>query len=76
MVQRANQLSTAWKEWLSLDGSKLLLYARQRTNNLQDAEDLLHYGESPTVEGVDQVQLAALATVANVILNLDEVLQR
>lgn len=34
-------MAIAWKEWLSTDGSKLLLYARQRTGNLEDAEDLL-----------------------------------
>ncbi|MFP6896017.1 MAG: sigma-70 family RNA polymerase sigma factor [Roseibacillus sp.] len=41
MAHRAIQLATTWKEWLSTDGSKLLLYARQRTSNLEDAEDLM-----------------------------------
>lgn len=41
MSRRANQLATKWKEWLSAEGSKLLLYARQRTSTLEDAEDLL-----------------------------------
>ena len=41
MVHRANQWARTWKGWLSTDGGKLLLYARQRTSSLQDAEDLL-----------------------------------
>jgi len=41
MARRANQLAAKWKEWLSTEGSKLLLYARQRTATLEDAEDLL-----------------------------------
>lgn len=41
MAQRVSQLTATWKEWLSTDGGKLLLYARQRTASLEDAEDLL-----------------------------------
>lgn len=41
MSLRGSQLASAWKEWLSVEGGRLLLYARQRTSSLQDAEDLL-----------------------------------
>lgn len=41
MAHAASQLATAWKDWIAREGSKLLLYARQRTGNLEDAEDLL-----------------------------------
>lgn len=41
MAVRAKQLASAWKDWLSAEGGKLLLYARQRTGNQEDAEDLL-----------------------------------
>ncbi|NIP96978.1 MAG: hypothetical protein GWO24_27515, partial [Akkermansiaceae bacterium] len=41
MRHGANQLAAAWKEWLSANGSRLLLYARQRAGSLEDAEDLL-----------------------------------
>lgn len=41
MAHGVNQLARTWKEWLSANGSKLLLYARQRTGSLEDAEDLL-----------------------------------
>lgn len=30
-----------WKEWLALNGSKLLLFARQQTRSQSDAEDVL-----------------------------------
>jgi len=36
------------------------------------AEALLKVGESPVAEGLDRIRLASLATVASVILNLDE----
>ena len=39
MAQRARKLATAWKEWLSAEGGRLFLYARQRTSSVQDAED-------------------------------------
>ena len=38
----------------------------------EQAEALLKVGESPVAEGLDQAALASLATVASVILNLDE----
>ncbi len=41
MNRSAVQLSDAWKQWLAAEGGKLLLYARQRTATLEDAEDLL-----------------------------------
>jgi len=33
--------TTTWKEWLTEHGSKLLLFARQQTRSLADAEDVL-----------------------------------
>ena len=41
MVSRSQNLANAWKDWLSAEGGKLLLYARSRTNTAQDAEDLM-----------------------------------
>lgn len=41
MASRATQLAEAWKGWLSEEGGKLFVYARQRTSSVQDAEDLL-----------------------------------
>lgn len=41
MARRSQKLADAWKEWLTAEGGKLLLYARSRTNTAQDAEDLL-----------------------------------
>jgi len=41
MKRSSADLSGAWKAWLTENGGRLLLYARQRTGNLQDAEDLL-----------------------------------
>lgn len=41
MAAHPRQLASAWKEWLSSEGGRLLLYARQRTASQADAEDLL-----------------------------------
>jgi RNA polymerase sigma-70 factor (ECF subfamily) len=41
MPLRSQKLADAWKDWLSAEGGKLLLYARSRTNCQQDAEDLM-----------------------------------
>lgn len=41
MPSSPQRLADAWKEWLSAEGGKLLLYARSRTNTAQDAEDLM-----------------------------------
>lgn len=40
------------------------------------AEQLLSHGDSTVAEGTDKVELAALTTVANVILNLDELINK
>ena len=34
-------MSQAWKEWLAINGGRLLLYARQRAGSIEDAEDML-----------------------------------
>ena len=41
MKRSSADLSGAWKAWLTENGGRLLLYARQRTGNLEDAEDML-----------------------------------
>ncbi|MBT8045070.1 MAG: sigma-70 family RNA polymerase sigma factor [Verrucomicrobiae bacterium] len=33
--------ATAWKDWLKEHGSRLYVYARQRCNNREDAEDMI-----------------------------------
>ena len=40
------------------------------------AEQLLAQGESRVADGIDRAELAALTTVANILLNLDEILHR
>ena len=41
MMRKGPELSRQWKDWLAENGSRLLLYARQRSANLEDAEDML-----------------------------------
>ncbi len=41
MSAKCHQLSAAWKDWLDENASRLLAYARQRCENLQQAEDVL-----------------------------------
>lgn len=41
MEHRATTLADSWKEWIAAEGGKLLLYARGRTADKEDAEDLL-----------------------------------
>jgi hypothetical protein len=42
----------------------------------KSAEQLLIHGDSKVADGADRVELAALTTVANVILNLDELINK
>ena len=42
----------------------------------QGAEQLLSHGDSKVADGADKVELAALTTVANVLLNLDELINK
>ena len=44
--------------------------------NTQEAAKLLAVGESPLPDPVDQTELAAYATVASMILNLDETITK
>ncbi len=41
MKHSARELSDSWKCWLSEHSRKLVLYARSRCENMEDAEDLL-----------------------------------
>jgi RNA polymerase sigma-70 factor (ECF subfamily) len=41
MRKNQRQLSKQWKDWLTAEGGRLLMYARQRTGSLQAAEDVL-----------------------------------
>ena len=41
MERGTKKLADAWKEWIAVEGGKLLLYARGRTASKEDAEDLL-----------------------------------
>lgn len=45
--------SSAWREWLSLNGPRLLLFAKNQTRNAQDAEDVL---QDAMVKLVDKIQ--------------------
>ena len=38
---RTQNITTRWREWLQLHGPRLLLFARQQTRSLEDAEDLV-----------------------------------
>jgi hypothetical protein len=54
-------------------------YAEQLTTFRQDpasAKALIKVGESPPPEKVDPVELAAMTTVANVLLNLNETITK
>jgi hypothetical protein len=54
-------------------------YREQKANFVQDkkaAEDLLSVGESPRPKDLDAVDLAAMTSVANVLLNLNETITR
>ena len=44
--------------------------------NPDEAKKLLSTGDSPAPNNLDPIKLAALTTLANVILNLDEVLTK
>ena len=37
----STELSTAWSDWLAENGGRLLAYARQRCESVQEAEDVL-----------------------------------
>jgi len=41
MSAQPHQHSKAWKEWLQENASRLLAYARQRCENMEEAEDVL-----------------------------------
>lgn len=41
MRKKQRHLGNQWKEWLANEGGRLLMYARQRTGSLQEAEDVL-----------------------------------
>lgn len=65
----------------SADELKILVGGYERRlarfqKNTKAAEDLLAQGESKVAGYFDKPQLAALATVANVILNLDELINK
>ncbi len=40
-AKNVNSPMTPWREWLNEHGSKLLLFARQQTRSIADAEDVL-----------------------------------
>ncbi|MBK1835083.1 RNA polymerase sigma factor [Roseibacillus ishigakijimensis] len=40
-MKRTRNLAQEWKEWLAREGGRLLMYARQRTGSLEEAEDVL-----------------------------------
>lgn len=41
MRKNAADLSQDWKDWVAENGGRLLLYARQKSGNVEDAEDML-----------------------------------
>lgn len=41
MNRKQAQLAEQWKDWLTLEGGRLLMFARQRTGSLEEAEDVL-----------------------------------
>lgn len=49
----SNTTPTSWREWLSVHGPKLLLFARQQTRSQQDAEDIL---QDALVKLVDKIE--------------------
>ena len=51
-------------------------YEREFTNNPKAAKQALRVGESKPDKAFDTIKLAAVTTVANVLLNMDEVITR
>ncbi|MFM2243564.1 MAG: hypothetical protein RLZ97_2420 [Verrucomicrobiota bacterium] len=45
--------ATAWREWLSVNGPRLLLFARQQTRSQEDAEDILQDALVKLVDKLD-----------------------
>lgn len=41
MNRSQRKLGTQWKDWLAAEGGRLLMYAKQRTGSLEEAEDVL-----------------------------------
>ena len=41
MKQAQINLADQWKDWLATEGGRLLMYSRQRTGSLEEAEDVL-----------------------------------
>jgi len=41
MNRSQRHLGGQWKDWLASDGGRLLMYAKQRTGSLEEAEDVL-----------------------------------
>ena len=41
MKREQQELADQWKDWLATEGGRLLMYARQRTGSLEEAEDIL-----------------------------------
>lgn len=41
MRRSQQKLADRWKDWLTTEGGRLLMYARQRTGSLEEAEDVL-----------------------------------
>ena len=41
MKRAQENLADRWKDWVAAEGGRLLMYARQRTGSLEEAEDVL-----------------------------------
>ena len=60
----------------TLNQLQVFLKVTQTLSITKAAEELLAIGQSPRDKALDPLELAAHACVANVILNLDEVMTR
>lgn len=51
-VSKSEPAPSDWREWLALNGPKMLLFARQQTRSQQDAEDVLQDAMVKLVEKI------------------------
>lgn len=52
VVSEAQPAPSAWREWLEVNGPKMLLFARQQTRSLEDAKDIFQDALVKLVEKV------------------------
>jgi hypothetical protein len=78
-IARAFRLAAARSpsdQELTILGGSLVRHLRKFRRQPDEAAKLLKVGEAPADDGLDPCELAAYTAVANLILNLDEVINK